>query len=518
MNENYSYVYNSHFTYSLRSYGLSETKRKRIEEFSERLLNVRVKLQDIVRGADDPNHKFMKDVYEMSSDEFCKLCRNTFNEAFNLTSSCDTQLYTQVYNSFINRFSHLRDFTRMKLYKWSIYETKDGGREIKSASRSTLMTKFVSFLMNQMNFKTKDEFIETIEKLSAEEPDLTGLDKKEAKEKKDLYELFVGFRKNYQKITPNGEIMFERLYRLAKRRFERIFNKYSYPINFVSKTFEIRVRTQELIVPNKNKKSKIKYFINLGNFDKKGSMMVPIKFSEEFFGDYKRFNSKGKSPSYIITVLFKNTSDKNEVDFSVVLEGERSKPVLASFRPSVKNEEKKKPASKIKRCGTRQTSKSDNKIEEHYVDFPVEDKKFFDKTGNEISADEYVRISTETHDVNLKHNAISSMLFDENGNKVYKEFDWDREAIKTYAYLKNIEQNKKKIFEVNKRNQIKNLKKKLNNSKLSKEDEENIKEKIKVLEEKTYKRSKKLQRAFDRNERVMKASRGRLMNDYADWL
>ena len=44
MNENYSYVYNSHFTYSLRSYGLSETKRKRIEEFSDMLLDARVKL------------------------------------------------------------------------------------------------------------------------------------------------------------------------------------------------------------------------------------------------------------------------------------------------------------------------------------------------------------------------------------------------------------------------------------------------------------------------------------------
>ena len=518
MNRNYSYAYNSHFSYFLSSNSLSKTKRERLEAFSDKLFEARVKLQDIVRGADDPTHSFMKEVYEMSSDDFCKLCRNSFNETYGLTSSCDTQLYTQVYDAFINRFSHLRDYTRMKLHSWSIYNTKNGEKEIKSKQKVTNITKFLSYLMNQYHFKTKEDFIETIERISSKEPDITGLDKKEAKDAIDLYKLFLGFKESYQKITPNGEVMFERLYRLAGTRFERIFNKYSYPINFTSKTFEIRVRTQELIVCNKNDSSKIKYFINLGDFDKNGAMLVPIKYSEEFFGDYKRFNSKGKSPSYIIKIIFKHSSDKNEVDFMITVDGERSKPVLASFNPIAKKEEKKKPKTKVKRCGSRQASQSANKIEEHYVNRPTDDRKFFDNDGNVISGDDYVLRSSSFHDVNLKHNAISAMLIDKDGNEQFKEFDWYRDAINTFVYLTNEENRKKKIFEVNRRNQIRNLKNKLNNNNLTKENEEKIKNKIKEIQEKTYKRSKKLQVSFDKNERVMKAARGRLMNDYANWL
>lgn len=93
---------------------------------------------------------------------------------------------------------------------------------------------------------------------------------------------------------------FVRLFALALDKRNRIVEKYSNPVEFTSLTFRGRSRlTRDIVSQNKNKKSKIKAFVEI-SWDGRNSLTLPVKYSTKHQGKTKEYTN-GRDSSYTIT-------------------------------------------------------------------------------------------------------------------------------------------------------------------------------------------------------------------------
>lgn len=104
----------------------------------------------------------------------------------------------------------------------------------------------------------------------------------------------------------------DRLMRLASNKRNRIIKEYENPVEFVSLTLGGRSRIKKDIATlNKNKKSKIKAFIEI-SWSKEKTLKIPVKYSDKYHGDLKKYTN-GTDTSYLIEL------DEIEKNVTVIL-------------------------------------------------------------------------------------------------------------------------------------------------------------------------------------------------------
>ena len=117
--------------------------------------------------------------------------------------------------------------------------------------------------------------------------------------KKEFYNLILFY------INKFGD----RLIQLCLNKRNRILeNLFKIPINFNSLTYSA-INTCKIINYNKNKKSKISYFISLTGFKnitEDGKLHIPIKFSKKYHKDINLFINKSKQVTYNISITKDN--------------------------------------------------------------------------------------------------------------------------------------------------------------------------------------------------------------------
>ena len=220
-----------------------------------------------------------------------------------------------VHTSYSNKFEQILKKISFRLYEITPTAYKRNGKKLANGkyefrkgdfkswskkSKSTPLTKVLSYIAKYGNENTYSYANKTILKLEQEV--CIGDAEKTRIEKICFYKELV---RCCDKFT------FKRLYNLAMTRKELLFARYNQcPIKFESLTFGTTSRIKnDIIAPNKNKKSKIKAFITIGGFAlteansdavleektsraKSRSMDFPVKYHSKFHGEMNDYCSK----------------------------------------------------------------------------------------------------------------------------------------------------------------------------------------------------------------------------------
>jgi IS605 OrfB family transposase len=225
-----------------------------------------------------------------------------------LPSSFDDQLYVEVFTSYQNKFNAIQRRLKFEVITYKGYDVykrktkkhnKGDFKRIINERKQTLLSNCLTYLARYGN----DDIIEYINK------QLLSCD-----EKKKLFYLNILYCCN--------KYGFERLYRLALSKRNRIIKKYSeHPITFKSLTFSGRCRKTKIIDYNHKFGSKINSFISLSGFSRK-SFDIPVKFNKNWHGNMKDFYKK--NPDYIYTLTF--NEKEHQVNILLCKDGERYIP------------------------------------------------------------------------------------------------------------------------------------------------------------------------------------------------
>ena len=243
---------------------------------------------------------------EYSKFQFHKEMRNHFKNA--IPSSFDTQLYTQVFISYQNKFDVIqkklrfesKSFNGFDFYKRDTKNNKKGDlKKVVIDKKQTPLSICLTYLARYGNENTID-YIKT----NIDECD----DKKRA------------FYNNILRCC--NKFSFDRLYNLALSKREHSVKHYSErPIEFKSLTFDGRSRKKHIIDFNKKFGSKINSFISLSGLGRK-SFDIPVTFNKGWYGNMRDYRKN--SNDYIYTLTF---NEKNhQVNIHLYKDGERYIP------------------------------------------------------------------------------------------------------------------------------------------------------------------------------------------------
>jgi putative transposase len=229
-----------------------------------------------------------------------------------ISSSFDAQLYTDVLISYQNKFEAVQRRLKFEVVTYKGYDVykhktkkhnKGDFKKITTERKQTLLSNCLTYLARYGN----DNTIEYINK------QLPSCDEK----KKSYYLNILNCCRKYG---------FERLYRLALSKRERIVKQYSeHPIEFKSLTFRGRSRKTRIIDFNHKFGSKINAFISLSGFDRK-SFYIPIKFNKNWHGNMRDYYKD--IPSYEYTLTF--NEKEHQVNILLCKDGERYLPQAGS--------------------------------------------------------------------------------------------------------------------------------------------------------------------------------------------
>ena len=225
-----------------------------------------------------------------------------------ISSSFDTDLYTQVFTCYQNKFDAIKHkltfdvttFNGFEFYKCDTKKHKKGGlKNVLIDKKKTPLSICLTYLARYGNENTIDYIERHIDECD---------DKK---------------REFYKSILRCcDKFGFERLYNLALSKRKRIIKHYSeHPIEFKSLTFNGRSRKKRIIDYNHRFGSVINSFVSLSGFSRK-SFYIPVSFNKGWHGnikDYVKSNS-----TYIYTLTF--NEKKHQVNIHLYKDGERYIP------------------------------------------------------------------------------------------------------------------------------------------------------------------------------------------------
>lgn len=227
----------------------------------------------------------LEDYLDVTTFAFLKEMRTNYNV---IPSSFDKQCYEDVLVSYQNKFDAIKrnlEFVNIhygccEVYKRDTKKNKKGDfKKVKSNKEKTDLSTTLTYFARYGNENIMD-FIYSVY------PTDTG-------DKLTMY------NKILRCVEKFG---FERLYKLALSKRERIFNYYrQHPIEFKSLTFRGRSRKKLIIDYNSNFGSVINAFVSLSSFGRK-SFDIPVKFNKDYHGnihDYQKSN-----PDYEYTIVF----------------------------------------------------------------------------------------------------------------------------------------------------------------------------------------------------------------------
>lgn len=224
-------------------------------------------------------------------------------------SSFDTQLYTQIFTCYQNKFDAIQKklkfeasvFNGFDFYKRNTKKHKKGNfKKVIVEKKQTPLSNCLTYLARYGNENTIS-YINTKLKAITDE------------NKCKFYENIIRCCEKFG---------FNRLYNLALSKRQRIIQHYSeYPIEFKSLTFSGRSRKKCIIGYNKEFGSKINSFVSLSGFGRK-SFHIPVTFNKGWHGNMKDYRKS--DPSYEYTLSF--DEKKHQVNIHLCKDGERYIP------------------------------------------------------------------------------------------------------------------------------------------------------------------------------------------------
>jgi transposase, IS605 orfB family len=238
--------------------------------------------------------------------QFAKEMRTKFKGS--VPSSFDTQIYTQVFTCYQNKFDAIQRrlsfevsvFKGFELYKRDTKNNKKGDlKKVIVEKKHTPLSNCLTYLARYGNEDTIAYIKSNIDKCDAN--------------KRDFYNNI---------IRCCDKFGFERLYALALSKRKRIINKYANdPIKFRSLTFSGRCRKKRIIDYNRKFGSVINSFISLSGLNRK-SFDIPVSFNKGWHGNMKDYRKN--TPDYEYTLTF---DEKNhQVTIHLCKDGERYIP------------------------------------------------------------------------------------------------------------------------------------------------------------------------------------------------
>ena len=222
--------------------------------------------------------------------QFLKEMRTKFKGS--VPSSFDTQLYTQVFTCYENKFKNIQHRLVFKvstvkgfeLYKRDTMKHKKGElKRVLFEKKQTKLSSCITYLARYGSESTITYIKSNIDKCDTN--------------KRDFYNNIIRCCEKYG---------FERLYKLALSKRKRILSRYAnIPIEFRSLTFSGRCRKKRIIDYNHRFGSVINSFISLSGFSRK-SFDIPTSFNKGWYGNMKDYRKSNFAYEYIITFNEKN--------------------------------------------------------------------------------------------------------------------------------------------------------------------------------------------------------------------
>ena len=222
---------------------------------------------------------------DYSKFQFQKEMRKAYKDA--VPSSFDTQLYTDVFVSYQNKFCAIQHklkfeatiFRGFEFYKRDSKKHKKGElKRVVNEHKATPLSVCLTYLARYGNEDTVSRITSKLHEVD--------------KNKRMFYESI---------LNCCAKFGFERLYSLALQKRIRVIKHYSeHPIEFKSLTFSGRCRKQKIVDYNKHFGSVINAFISLSGFSKK-SFDIPVKFSKNYHGNMKEYAKSSNDYEYTLT-------------------------------------------------------------------------------------------------------------------------------------------------------------------------------------------------------------------------
>ena len=238
--------------------------------------------------------------------QFSKEMRTKYKDT--VPSSFDTQIYTQVFTCYENKFKNIqyRLVFDVPVFKGFEYYKRDTKNHKKGELKQILVEKKHTPLTNCLTYLARYGNEGTIAYI-----------------KSNIDKCDVSKREFYNNIIRCCEKFgFERLYALALSKRKRIVKKYANnPIEFSSLTFSGRCRKKKIIDYNHRFNSVINSFISLSGFSRK-SFDIPVSFNKGWHGNMKDYRKN--SPDYVYTLTF--NEKEHQVNIHLCKDGERYIP------------------------------------------------------------------------------------------------------------------------------------------------------------------------------------------------
>ena len=243
---------------------------------------------------------------ECNKFQFIKEMREHFKDV--IPSSFDSQLYTQVFTCYQNKFDAIQRKLVFETFAFKGFEfyKRDTKNHKKGDLKKVIVEKKQTPLSNCLTYLARYGNENTINYISS---NINKCDEK----KREFYSNILRCCEKFG---------FERLLNLALSKRKRVVKYYSeYPIEFKSLTFSGRCRKTRIIDYNRRFSSKINSFISLSGVSRK-SFDIPVTFNKDWHGNMKDYRKK--NPDYEYTITFDERN--HQVNIHLCKDGERYIP------------------------------------------------------------------------------------------------------------------------------------------------------------------------------------------------
>ena len=243
---------------------------------------------------------------ECNKFQFIKEMREHFKDV--IPSSFDSQLYTQVFTCYQNKFDAIQRKLVFETFAFKGFEfyKRDTKNHKKGDLKKVIVEKKQTPLSNCLTYLARYGNENTINYISS---NINKCDEK----KREFYSNILRCCEKFG---------FERLLNLALSKRKRVVKYYSeYPIEFKSLTFSGRCRKTRIIDYNRRFSSKINSFISLSGVSRK-SFDIPVTFNKDWHGNMKDYRKKNPDYEYAITFDERN----HQVNIHLCKDGERYIP------------------------------------------------------------------------------------------------------------------------------------------------------------------------------------------------